>query len=164
MSEQKPMRKRANRIPEPTIGGRAKVGSLSIPLKDLDILGLAANDNGQQTAYVALKYYDPTAQCFSCWAKGELEAFSNFVRKVSQMTWEQIRRSGGSAGHKTGLGFAFHKDNAVLPSKAKTLQTVSEDTNYFELRISQKARVHGFRANSTFFLVLLDKDHELFPD
>ncbi len=157
------MGKSNNKIPEPKAGEQPSCGSICIPLKDGDILGLGAESGSQLTAYVALKYYDPAPQCFSNWAKDELEAFSGFVQKLSRMTWDQIHKSGGAPGNKAGLGYTLHKDNSLLPAKAKTLNTVSEDTNYFELRVTKKARVHGFRAKSTFFLVLLDKDHELFP-
>jgi hypothetical protein len=158
------MGKNKSKIPEPKAAGAARCGAIYIPLKDGDILGLGEENGSHHTAYVALKYYDPNAQCLSCWTKSELEALSGFIQKVSQMTWSQIHKSGGRRGRKVGLGYTLHKDNSMLPAKAKTLNTVSEDTNYFELRVTKRARVHGFRANSTFFLVLLDKDHELFPE
>jgi hypothetical protein len=42
--------------------------------------------------------------------------------------------------------------------------TISEDVSWCELRVTQKARVVGFRAEHAFFLVFLDRNHELFPD
>lgn len=45
----------------------------------------------------------------------------------------------------------------------KVSRVLSEDIGFFELRISQKIRVHGFQAQTAFFLVLLDRGHRVFP-
>jgi hypothetical protein len=114
------------------------------------------------TPFVALKYYQPDHQCLSDWRMDELKAFSDFIRKLKLMTWADIYRSGGAAGAKHGLGYTVHKDRSNLPSNAE-LETISPDIQFFELRISHKARVHGFRSKNTFFLVWLDRNHEIYP-
>lgn len=40
---------------------------------------------------------------------------------------------------------------------------LSEDIGWCEMRVTQKARVHGFRAGQGFFLVFLDRGHDIFP-
>lgn len=41
---------------------------------------------------------------------------------------------------------------------------ISSDIPFFELHVDHnKLRVHGFRAGSAFFLVLLDHEHRVFP-
>ncbi len=120
-------------------------------------LGVHRNDN----AFVALKYFDPSYQCFSCWKSEELSAFSKFISNINQQSWQSIVASGGKIGHKTGLGYTQHKDRNKLPNH-KIVDSISEDINFFELRISEKARVHGFRVKSTFFLVWLDRNHEIY--
>jgi hypothetical protein len=37
------------------------------------------------------------------------------------------------------------------------------DLTFFELRVTQQARVHGFRVKSAFFLVWLDREHRIYP-
>jgi hypothetical protein len=121
--------------------------------------------------YVALRFYQPDFQCFSEWAADELRAFSDFNRKLRQMTWQLVYQSGGRAGDKTGLGYTLWGDKtglgytlwprAVLPPP-RELAALSDDLSWFELRVTKRARVHGFRAGAAFFLVYLDRLHEVF--
>jgi len=50
-----------------------------------------------------------------------------------------------------------------LYPKTRVLEAISPDLGFFELRVTQKARVHGFRSANAFFLVFLDKDHAICP-
>jgi hypothetical protein len=112
-------------------------------------------------AYVVLRYFHAAHQCFSEWTRDELRAFSEFNRKVSSLSWQQIYSSGGKGGGKSGLGYTAH-DGAALPPMP-FVRSLSEDIGWCEMRVTQKARVHGFRAGQGFFLVLLDRNHEVFP-
>jgi len=53
----------------------------------------------------------------------------------------------------------------AIKSRLKSVEKeISEDINFFELRVNQdKLRVHGFQSQSAFFLVVLDRNHEVFP-
>lgn len=138
--------------------------SINISLKEAEYLGV--NEQGTKDrdikAYVNLKYYDQHHQCFSSWEDNKLRDFSSFVTKITNTNWEEIFNSGGSTGNKTGLGYTIHKDKKKLPNKG-TVDHVSEDITLFELRVNKEARVHGFRKQSAFFLVWLDKDHDIYP-
>jgi hypothetical protein len=112
---------------------------------------------------VSLKYIDTDHQCFSDWDQSELKLFSGFLKKLSQTSWPDILRSGGASGGKTGLGCTHHKSRQSLPGSA-VLDAISEDINFIELRVSQRARVHGFRLASVFFLVWLDRSHEIYKN
>lgn len=119
------------------------------------------HENGSGAVpYVALKYYQPEFQCFSAWAPDELRAFSDLNRKLRQLTWQLVYQSGGRSSGKTGLGYTPY-DRGVLPPPP-FLASISEDISWFELRVTQRARVHGFRAGAAFFLVYLDRGHEVF--
>jgi hypothetical protein len=122
-------------------------------------LGSSSND---ETAYVALKYFDEEHQCFSEWDKSELKSFTQFIRKVNLMTWVQIQKQAGTIGNKVGLGYTNHKDPNVLPNK-DLRNRLSPDITFFELRVTDEARVHGFRAKNTFFLIWLDRSHQIYP-
>lgn len=120
-------------------------------------------DGTREHAYVALKYFQPTHECFSEWNKEELAALSSFVALMSAQSWDEIHKSAGKGGRKVGLGYTRHKSRSSLPQCA-VLDNISEDINFLELRVSQKARVHGFRVASAFFLVWLDRNHAIYPE
>jgi hypothetical protein len=133
------------------------------PLDDrqsaLSRAALGKEGDSQARAFVALKYFQHRHQCFSEWTKDELRAFSDFNRKVSAQTWQQIMASGGKGERKAGLGYTPH-DGSGLPA-VDFADTLSEDIGWVELRVTQEARVHGFRAGHAFFLVFLDRGHDL---
>ena len=56
------------------------------------------------------------------------------------------------------------KSEAIKSRLESVKNEISEDINFFELRVNQnKLRVHGFQSQSAFFLVVLDRNHEAFP-
>jgi hypothetical protein len=126
----------------------------------LEMAALGLDGSSGAVAYVALKYYRSEHQCFSQWSTDELRAFSDFCRKVSSLTWQQIYQTSGKGANKTGLAYTSH-DGKRLPA-AYLPGDVSEDIGWFELRVGGKARAHGFRAGQAFFLVFLDRNHEIF--
>ncbi len=126
------------------------------------VLGLGDNVEDNKP-YVALKYYQSSHQCFSEWNKNELRAFSDFIEKLRQVNWNVIWMSGGKGDKKAAFGFTLHKERNKLPSNGAALKEVSQDIPVFELRVNQKARVHGFRMRSAFFLVWLDRNHQIYP-
>ncbi len=112
---------------------------------------------------VSLKHYGPKFQCFREWDKRELKSFSAFVKKLRVATWTDIHKRSGNSGEKVGFGMAYHKNIKNTPLAA-VAQRISLDTaRFFELRVGQKARVRGFRCVSAFFLVCLDRNHEIHP-
>lgn len=121
-------------------------------------------DDKENNAFVILKYFDGSYQCFSEWSNSELKDFTNFIEKINNMTWNEIYKTSGKGknGKKTGLGYTVHKDKSVLPNQT-IMDKLSEDITFFELRVNQEARVHGFRVKSAFFLVWLDRGHDVYP-
>lgn len=133
--------------------------------KEIKILGIAnskGSDKISEPPYVALKYFSSTWECLSDWSAEELKALSAFLEKLGQYTWDNILKTGGALGAKRGLGYTPHGPGVKLP-KTPNLQNISPDIATFELRVTQKARVHGFRVKSTFFLVWLDRGHRICP-
>lgn len=124
-----------------------------------ELLGISSEE--KEKAYVALKYFDDGFECFSKWTRDEMKAFTDFVRKINGMSWNQIYQT-GRRKNKTGFAYTVHTNREKLPN-SKVLDGISEDINFFELRVNQKARVHGFRIKSTFFLVWLDREHSIYP-
>lgn len=153
-------KKDSKKIPDSVTSiGLGKVGVLT----DIEQSFHGFKTKRDETPDVSLKYYDEKFQCFSDWDVDDLKSFSSFVKNISQSNWTQIFKSGGKSGEKTGFGMTYHKDRSKLPNHSK-LSLISEEIPFFELRVTQKARVHGFRSVSTFFLVWLDKDHAVYKE
>lgn len=128
--------------------------------KEAELLGFDKEGNNV-SAFVYMKYYDHTHQCFSEWQPDELRLFSAFIDKLRKITWTDIYKSGGKSGKKVGLGYTIHKDTDILPNQ-NIVKLLSEDTLFFELRVGGKIRVHGFRLRSAFCLIWLDRNHEIY--
>ena len=131
---------------------------ISLTKSEKSFFGLA---EATEQPYVVLKYYDPEFECFSSWNPTELKAFSHLMKKLKSVRWSEIYQSGGKLGDKTGLGYTKHKDLSKLPYHPH-LQ-FNPDLTFFELRVTQQARVPGFRVKSAFFLVWLDREHRIYP-
>lgn len=121
------------------------------------ILGLSENglSSDNENAYIALKYFDKNYQCFSEWNPDELACFSNFIDKINNLTWKQIKTH-------SGLRFKNIDTAKGLPNN-KIKETLSKDITFYELRVTEKARVVGFRINAVFFLCWLDRNHKICP-
>nr|DAP55147.1 MAG TPA: hypothetical protein [Caudoviricetes sp.] len=126
--------------------------------KDIKILGLANNgeNSDEKQAYIALKYFDKNFECFSEWSKDELACFSNFIDKINNLTWNDIKRH-------TGLRYKMIDNAKGLPENS-IKEKISKDISFYELRVSQKARVVGFRQNAVFFICWLDRNHRICPE
>lgn len=136
--------------------------------REREIFSLAASDRASTRSekstppYVVLKYFQSNWQCFSEWEKSELRQFSQFIDKLSATTWQEVYSAKGF-GYK-----AYQVENIPNKSAKSYLNTVrkkiSGEITFFELRISREMRLHGFRCQSAFFLVLLDRNHDVFPE
>jgi len=116
---------------------RAKENIVYLTQVEQSVLGITDN---LESPHVNLKYYAPDFEYFSEWTSLELKAFSELTQKLKRLTWQQIYRSGGQLGDKTGLGYTPHKTRAYLP-KHPELNLLNPDITFFELRVTQKARV-----------------------
>ena len=152
------IQEQASRVPNRLSPIEEKVLSLSTTFQG----GSADNDN----PFVNLKYYRENYECFSAWEKDELKSFSEFIVDLRMRTWRQVLETSGKGPNKTGLGYTPYEVSAVkgaAESHLKDLRkAIGEDIAFFELRVTQKMRVHGFRMKAAFFLVLLDRGHQVF--
>lgn len=143
------------KLPQSIIGLEAKQGFTYLEKVEKKVLSL---DEDDPRPYIVLKYYQPSYQCFSSWNGGELKSFSDLVRRMRQIGWSELVVRGA-------LGFKIHKYIEKLPKEdIECLSSIlSPDITFSEIRVTQKARIHGFRAGAGYYLVWLDKDHEIFP-
>jgi len=146
-------------IPPPKVTA-GEGGMIRLSPVACEVCNLANAGQSSSPPSVSLKYYNPRFECFSKWPPDKLAAFSSFIGKLAGHTWGAIYNTGGKLGNKTGLGYTPHKHRNKLPPLPNG---PSEDLTFFELRVTQEARVHGFRMGAVFFLVWLDKDHRIYP-
>lgn len=132
----------------PNQGGR---NDRPLSKQERSVLGL---DESDPYMHVNLRYIDTDHECFSDWQLDELKSFSSFIATLNSTRWGQV-------SHSNGLGYKIHKNRNVLP-KHSVLDKTSQDITFFELRVTQKARVHGFRSLAAFYLVWLDRNHEVY--
>ncbi|WP_407667392.1 MAG6450 family protein [Microvirga lotononidis] len=104
---------------------------------------------------ISLKYWHSGAQCLSDWQHKELANLRKLIDKVQGLTPSQIKNDNGLywKQHKGPPARGFSRPSAL-----------SKDIELCELRVSGKARVHGAIFENTFYLVWLDRVHEVFPD
>lgn len=136
--------------------------AFSIPIKEDGIRDSIPGKN----PYVVLKYFQSDWECFSNWEKEELSQFSKFLNLLKQHTWDSVYKSEGKWKSKGALGYTPYDLKEMKSGKSyleRIQQILSEDISFFELRVNQKIRVHGFQVQAAFFLVLLDREHRVFP-
>jgi len=138
---------------EPSAVGLADINSKNRILKGIQLPKL----DQEKSVSVSLKYFHRNYQCFSKWQVQELKAFSSFIEKLRNADWGRVVSTGGSPGNKTGLGYTKHKCSTA---RKKFLWDISSDIEFCELRVNQRARIHGFHIDSVFYLCWLDKDHK----
>lgn len=153
--------KKRNRLRDVADKQRLNLAGVNVTMREAALLGIKSTIETERP-HVNLRYYWPDHECLSSWDANSLKAFSAFCRKLCQSKWTDIYKSAGSSGHKTGFGYTPHKDIRVLPSNPE-LASFSPDLTWFELRVGQESRVHGFRAQDSFFLVFLDNQHKIYP-
>lgn len=134
--------------------------TVNIPNKVAEIYGLhSIGGTDKEHPYINLKYFDCDYQCFSELDKESLKSFSEANKKLSQLTWNELKRQAGKRGNKTGFAPTMISRDQ-LPQRSM-LERVSEEISFMELRLSQEARMFGFRSGAAFFLVYLDKNHDI---
>ncbi|MFI0414253.1 MAG: hypothetical protein ACH255_08935 [Candidatus Thiodiazotropha sp.] len=132
--------------------------------REMTLLGIVERKHfSEEEPHINLKYFDPSFECFSDWTRQELGAFSDMLRKLAAADWNSINNSGGKRGYKSGFGFTIHSASVKLPQTHPRLSTISPDITFSEIRVTDKARVHGFRVKEAFFLVWLDRNHKICP-
>ena len=104
---------------------------------------------------LSFAHYRPQAECLSTWGKSELKSFVRAMDKMRGMNIDQLRFSDLCSAHK----YEPKLDRFARPA------TIGKDHTMHEIRVDNKnsARMHGVIEGSIFYLVWLDRKHELFP-
>ncbi|MDK2014599.1 MULTISPECIES: hypothetical protein [unclassified Deinococcus] len=109
-------------------------------------------------ATLSFAHFQDGHECASTWAGDEMRALFNSFRLASTMTWQQIKSTGGNGRNAAGLRYKPVSVKKELPSY------FSEEVQVVEMGSSQKSRFFGVREDSTFYLLWLDRNHNIFAE
>lgn len=102
-------------------------------------------------------HFDSSPECASSWPGEAIKNLFARFKHVNSMTWEQVFKTGGKAGDKTGVGYTLINPKTCA---RKLPQYLSEDIELSEMRINRKSRILGVRHEATYFVIWLDRNHE----
>lgn len=107
---------------------------------------------------ISLRYYQKKPECWSEWNDRELKSFTKVVVQLRDQTSDEIKGRGtrGSPACRMHVG-EVKTAGFVRPPE------ISPDISFHELKVTDKARLHGFFLGEVFFLVWLDRNHRAFP-
>lgn len=110
--------------------------------------------------FISLRFIQESYQCFSEWTQPEMSLFWDFNRRIHEVTWDSLMKQGGKSDKS---GFAPTIIESAKYSNSGFIATLDPLTTFFELRVSGKIRVHGFRDDSVFYICWLDRNHQVCP-
>lgn len=147
--------KHNKRIPPNATKGVNGVPAGFIPVRAHIAHAFGLNEQ-RQGIHVSLKYYQSEYQCFSEWQASELRHFSSLLKTLRELNLLQLRTH-----HGIQMKAPKGKLRLALPP---AIAPLIQDISIVELRVSQTVRVHGFVIDPAFFLVWLDRNHDVFPE
>ncbi|WP_288531766.1 MAG6450 family protein [uncultured Bacteroides sp.] len=109
--------------------------------------------------FVSIKNLQNNFECFSDWSKAEMNKFWSFNQQIHNMTWKDIYATASKGKGKRGLAYTVIEHSKY--ENISFMKRLSKDITFFELRVDDEIRVHGFRDCSIFHLCVLDKNHKI---
>lgn len=140
---------------------KGKANQLIYINKNAALLNGWLKEGDSANVFLSLRFVQHQFQCFSEWDKNEMKSFWAFSEKLHDMTWEQILQQATKGRDKSGMAYTIISKNNY--PKSEFSKTIDPHSNIFELRVTQKARVHCFRDKSICYVCWLDKNHQICP-
>lgn len=81
-------------------------------------------------------------------------AFSQKLREMSFLNWEQLRQAG-----RTGMGYEKLARHSIKPPIPKA---ATEEVNLIGIRFHDRSRMVGFRVRRLFRVIWLDHDYSVY--
>ncbi|HEV7310939.1 hypothetical protein [Sphingopyxis sp.] len=105
---------------------------------------------------VSFAHYRAETECLSTWGKSDIKSFVGVMEKMRAMNIATLRNSSICSPHRKGTRLA---ERFTRPD------SIGKDYRMHEIRVdrSNAARMHGVIEGSVFYLVWLDRKHEVFP-
>ncbi|MDE1491932.1 hypothetical protein [Xenorhabdus bovienii] len=111
------------------------------------------DDSENRPPEFSLRYLQNNYCVDSC-QRDEKAALSDSLFRLSQLTWSQIKQQ-----HRHALGFEKIHRTAIKPAIPPH---ITEDVNLIAFRFSGMKPMVGYRRDSTFFIVWLDRDFTVY--
>jgi hypothetical protein len=104
---------------------------------------------------INLRYYLDGCECFSEWQHKDLKKFTATIKKLRSYTKNTLKTNKSLCD--------VHKGKPSV-ARFKRPDSISAEIQFYEIKVdpSNKARIHGFFIEDTFFLVWLDRNHLCF--
>ena len=127
--------------PAPSLSPKVQVHPLHIPVK------------------ISFRLYESGNTYCLCEAeKDDIKHFMDSLRKLSSMTWQQVRDQGGRPGNKTGLAYTNYSDNSLSIERPAN---VSSDLEIGGFRAGSASRVFGVAIENVFHVIWFDPHHKI---
>jgi hypothetical protein len=117
-----------------------------------------AVEGNSAKVFLSLRFIQSNYQRFSEWDKMDMNCFWKFNKDIHEYTWQQVLNT---SGKKDKSGLAYTEIPKIKYPNPEFKNTLSNDITLFELRLSSKIRVHGFRHKSILYLCWLDRNHKI---
>ncbi|MBC8947342.1 hypothetical protein [Xenorhabdus indica] len=111
------------------------------------------DDSEKRPPEFSLRYLQDN-YCVSRCERDDKAALSDKLFRLSQLTWGQIKQQ-----NRHTLGFEKIARNAI---QAGIPEHVTEDVDFIAFRFSGRKPMVGYRRDSTFFIVWLDRNYTLY--
>ncbi len=85
------------------------------------------------------------------WVAGDLDDLISCFKRMEQMSWEEIRATGGPLGQRTGLAYQRIKNPKSLG--------LSPEVKPFEVRPCERKRLIAFRDGQVCYIMRFDRNH-----
>lgn len=99
--------------------------------------------------------------CLSKCNQDEVRQYKDCVRKMTTMTWTQVRETSGKGPNKAGLAYTPYEDSDL--KGAKRPPSVSQELRISAVRASQRMRLFGVRIGNAYSILWYDRNHEIVP-
>jgi hypothetical protein len=109
----------------------------------------------QEHPIFCLKYLDRKYYSLSVCTKEEKAAFADTLDRLSQLTWAEISKSS-----RHGLGYEKIAQNSIRATIPKHIK--KDDIILIAFRFYGKAPMVGYRKNTIFHILWIDRDFTLY--
>lgn len=107
---------------------------------------------------VSVTFLQRKFECFSQWGKPEMKSFWRFLDKLVRSNWLDLIKTAGKSGKS---GFGLTKIRKDLYPAGGYIYGVDADQAFYELRVDERRRIHGFQKGNIFHICYLDRNHRI---
>lgn len=132
---------------------KPKVANLNKNPKSKDI-NTQLKGESYDSLYGKIAFLEVTSThcCISQWHGIELKNLIECFKKIESLKWVDIY---------TDSGLNYERNKCISVPLPKSVPT---DVKLYSMRVSQKMRIYGYRAQQYFYIIWFDKNHIICPE